>query len=90
VRSALFEKLDKPSHDYYLMIINDSKGYPMGLSLSHILLVLVAVLVVFGTRRLPGIMTDLAKGLRAFKDGLKDGEDKPVLLPHKTPPEKDA
>ena len=48
----------------------------MGLSLSHILLVLVAVLIVFGARRLPNIMTDLAKGLRAFKDGLKEGEDK--------------
>jgi sec-independent protein translocase protein TatA len=48
----------------------------MGLSLSHILLVLVAVLIIFGARRLPNIMTDLAKGLRAFKDGLKDGDDK--------------
>ncbi|MBI2707787.1 MAG: twin-arginine translocase TatA/TatE family subunit [Proteobacteria bacterium] len=62
----------------------------MGLSLSHILLVLVAVLVVFGAGRLPAIMTDLAKGLRAFKDGLKEGEDKPTLLTHKAPPEKDA
>ena len=62
----------------------------MGLSLSHILLVLVAVLVVFGAGRLPGIMTDLAKGLRAFKDGLKEGDDKPTLLTHKIPPEKDA
>ena len=48
----------------------------MGLSLSHILLVLVAVILVFGAKRLPSIMQDLAKGLRAFKDGLKDGEEK--------------
>ncbi|MBL8676633.1 twin-arginine translocase TatA/TatE family subunit [Kamptonema cortianum] len=48
----------------------------MGLSLSHILLVLVAVVLVFGAKRLPSIMQDLAKGLRAFKDGLKDGEEK--------------
>lgn len=52
----------------------------MGLSLSHIFLVLVAVLMVFGAGRLPSIMTDLAKGLRAFKDGLKEGEDKNHLL----------
>lgn len=52
----------------------------MGLSLSHLLLVLVVALVVFGAGRLPSIMTDLAKGLRAFKDGLKDGEDKQHLL----------
>lgn len=63
----------------------------MGLSLSHILLVLVAVLIVFGAGRLPGIMTDLAKGLRAFKDGLKEGDDTtPHLLTHSSPPEKDA
>lgn len=48
----------------------------MGLSLSHILLVLVAVVLVFGAKRLPSIMQDMAKGLRAFKDGLKDGEEK--------------
>ncbi|EKE09220.1 MAG: hypothetical protein ACD_16C00205G0016 [uncultured bacterium] len=48
----------------------------MGLSLSHVLLVLVAVLLVFGAKRLPSIMQDLANGLKAFKNGLKDGEEK--------------
>jgi sec-independent protein translocase protein TatA len=63
----------------------------MGLSLSHILLVLVAVLLVFGAGRLPTVMKDLAKGLRAFKEGLKEEEDSPSLLTEKTPKnEKDA
>lgn len=52
----------------------------MGLSLSHLLIVLVAILLVFGAGRLPSIMKDLAKGLRAFKDGLKDGEENISLL----------
>lgn len=52
----------------------------MGLSLSHLLLVLVVVLIVFGAGRLPSIMSDLAKGLRAFKHGLKEDEDKQTLL----------
>ncbi len=52
----------------------------MGFSLSHLLLVLVAVLFVFGAGRLPTMMKDLAKGLRAFKDGLKDDEEQPQLL----------
>ncbi len=60
----------------------------MGLSLSHILLVLVAVLIVFGARRLPNIMTDLAKGLRAFKDGLKEGDDKPHTIVDASKPDK--
>lgn len=62
----------------------------MGLSLSHILLVLVAVLIVFGARRLPQVMTDIAKGLRAFKDGMKDSEEKVHKLVDTSKPEKDA
>lgn len=49
----------------------------MGLSLSHILLVAVVVLLVFGAGRIPSLMGDLAKGLRAFRAGLKEEEEKP-------------
>lgn len=57
----------------------------MGLSFGHIALLLVIVLVVFGAGRLPQVMGDLGKGLRSFKDGLKEGEqgeetDKPTLI----------
>ena len=41
------------------------------LSFSHILIVLVVVLVLFGAGKLPNVMGDLGKGLRNFKDGLK-------------------
>ena len=47
----------------------------MGLSLSHLLLVLAVVLIVFGAGRLPSIMADLAKGLKAFKKGLHDEKE---------------
>ncbi len=44
-----------------------------GLSPVHWLLVLVVVALVFGGRgKLSGLMGDAAKGIRAFKDGLKD------------------
>jgi sec-independent protein translocase protein TatA len=56
----------------------------MGLSFSHILLVLVAALLVFGAGRLPSIMRDLAKGLKAFKEGLKEEDEKPHLLSDNT------
>ena len=43
----------------------------------HWLLVAVVVLLLFGGRgKLSGLMGDAAKGVRAFRDGLK-GEDKP-------------
>ena len=48
----------------------------MGLSFGHILIVLVVVLVLFGAGKLPGVMGDLGKGLRNFKDGLKGTDDK--------------
>lgn len=48
----------------------------MGLSIWHILVVLVVVLVVFGVGKLPTVMGDLGKGIRNFKAGLS-GEDKP-------------
>ncbi len=44
-----------------------------GLSPVHWLLVLVVVALLFGGRgKLSGLMGDAAKGIRAFKDGLKD------------------
>jgi len=48
---------------------------PMGLSIWHVLIIVVVVAVLFGGRgKLSGIMGDAAKGIRAFKDGLK-GDD---------------
>ncbi len=46
-----------------------------GLSPWHLALIALVVLLVFGGRgKLSGIMGDAAKGVRAFRDGLK-GED---------------
>lgn len=45
-------------------------------SIWHWLIVLVVVALVFGGRgKLSGLMGDAAKGIKAFKEGLKD-EDK--------------
>ena len=44
----------------------------MGLSLSHVLLIALIVLFLFGANRIPQVMKELAKGLKAFKDGMKD------------------
>lgn len=47
----------------------------MGISFWHILVVVVVVLVLFGTGRLPRLMEDLGKGINSFKKGLKDTDD---------------
>jgi sec-independent protein translocase protein TatA len=55
----------------------------------------VLLLLVFGGRgKLSGIMGDAAKGIKAFKDGLKDdehkAEDKPAASSPGTLPRTDA
>jgi sec-independent protein translocase protein TatA len=46
-------------------------------SLIHWLLVLAVVLVLFGAGKLPNIMTDLGKGIRAFREGMEAKTGKP-------------
>jgi len=40
----------------------------------QIVLVLLIVLIIFGAGKLPKVMGDVAKGVKNFKSGLKDGE----------------
>ena len=44
------------------------------MSFGHLVILMVIVLVIFGAGKLPQVMTDLAKGVKAFKDGMKDDE----------------
>ncbi len=46
----------------------------MGLSLGHLLVVLIVVLLLFGAAKVPQIMSDLAKGVKAFKEGMKEDD----------------
>ncbi len=49
-----------------------------GLAPWHIMLLAIVVLLVFGGRgKLSGLMGDAAKGIRAFRDGLKGDEPVP-------------
>ena len=44
-------------------------------SIWHILVVLVVILLVFGAGKLPRVMGDFAKGIKSFKQGLKEGAE---------------
>jgi sec-independent protein translocase protein TatA len=46
-----------------------------GLSIWHWLIVLVIVMLVFGTKKLRNIGEDLGGAVRGFKQGMKDGAD---------------
>jgi sec-independent protein translocase protein TatA len=45
-------------------------------SVWHWLIVLVIVLMVFGTKKLRNLGSDLGAGVKGFKDGMKEGADK--------------
>lgn len=59
----------------------------MGPSIWHILIVVVVIFLLFGTKRLPSIMEDLAKGMKSFRKGMS--EDDPPPPARKTLPPDD-
>jgi sec-independent protein translocase protein TatA len=46
-------------------------------SIWHWLIVLVIVMLVFGTKKLRNIGTDLGGAVRGFKEGMREGGEKP-------------
>jgi sec-independent protein translocase protein TatA len=56
-------------------------------SLMHWLVVLVIVLLLFGAGKLPRVMGDFAKGIKAFKAGMKEEDEEAAAKPPQvTPP----
>lgn len=47
-------------------------------SIWHWLLVAVVIILLFGAKKVPSAMGDLAKGIKAFKRGLNDDSDAPA------------
>ena len=48
------------------------------LSIWHWLIVLAIVMLVFGTKKLRNIGADLGGAVRGFKDGIREGGEKPA------------
>ena len=46
-------------------------------SIWHWLIVLLVVILIFGTKKLRNMGTDLGSAVKGFKDGMKTEEDKP-------------
>ena len=46
----------------------------MGPSIWHILIVALVIFLLFGSKRLPGVMEDLAKAAKSFKKGMTEDE----------------
>jgi sec-independent protein translocase protein TatA len=48
----------------------------MGFSTTHLIIFLVIIVVIFGTKKLRNIGSDLGGAVKGFKDGMKDGSEK--------------
>jgi sec-independent protein translocase protein TatA len=46
----------------------------MGLSTTHLIIFLVIIVLIFGTKKLKNIGSDLGSAVKGFKDGVKDGD----------------
>lgn len=47
----------------------------MGFSIPHLLVVLVIVILVFGTKRLKNVGSDLGDAIKSFREAMKDGSE---------------
>ena len=50
-------------------------------SLMHWMIVLLIILLLFGAGKLPRVMGDFAKGIKAFKSGMKEDDDEATVSP---------
>jgi sec-independent protein translocase protein TatA len=49
-------------------------GLVFGLGTTEIILIVLAVLLLFGGKKIPELMKGMGKGIRSFKEGMKDVE----------------
>lgn len=45
------------------------------LGMGELAIVLIIVLLIFGAGKLPKVMGDLGKGMKSFRDGMKDSSE---------------
>ena len=56
-------------------------------SIWHWLIVLLVVVLIFGTKKLRNLGTDLGGAVKGFKDGMKSEEDKSAASKAEIPPQ---
>ena len=44
----------------------------LGLSMPELIVILIVILLLFGAKKIPELMKGAGKGVRAFKDGMKE------------------
>lgn len=55
-------------------------------SISHLLIMLAVVVLIFGTKKLKNLGSDLGGAIKGFKDAMEDDKKKDVDSPQQLPP----
>ena len=50
--------------------------YPLVIGWTEVLVIALVVLLIFGGKKIPEMMKGLGKGVRSFKEGLREVDDK--------------
>ena len=59
-------------------------------SLGHWLIVIAVIVLLFGAGRIPSLMSDMAKGIKAFRSGMKDDSEAQAAADPKLEPPRDG
>ncbi len=51
----------------------------------HLVILIGAVLLLFGGQKIPEMMSGIGKGMKEFKKSMKDEDEKPTETPKKIP-----
>ena len=63
------------------MLQFSKKGLDMAVGTWQIIVILLVVLLLFGGRKIPELAQGLGKGIKNFKDAVKEGEEENTLKP---------
>ena len=53
----------------------------MGIGTTQIIIILLVVLILFGGKKIPELAQGLGKGIKNFKDAVKEGEEETTIKP---------
>jgi len=57
------------------------------ISMQNLIIIGAIILLFFGGRKIPELMKGLGKGVKSFKEGMKDGDDEAAASSQKPEPE---
>jgi len=58
----------------------------MGISVTKLLIVLVIIIVIFGTKRLKNVGSDLGGAIKSFRNAMREEEEKEAAKPAEEKP----